>query len=105
MWTPLPPLPRLSLIHILLDTGYMWELYAPDGTFLEKSLPVGERETLCQLCGDFCTFDVFLPLEEVWVELPAESLELDSFGRSVRCTSRYRNRSRWLVSFMLPSRT
>ena len=48
----------------LLDTGYMWELYAPDGTFLEKSLPVGERETLCQLCGDFCTFDVFLPLEE-----------------------------------------
>ena len=42
----------------------MWELYAPDGTFLEKSLPVGERETLCQLCGDFCTFDVFLPLEE-----------------------------------------
>ena len=48
----------------LLDTGYMWELYGPDGTFLEKSLPVGERETLCQLCGDFCTFDVFLPLEE-----------------------------------------
>ena len=48
----------------LLDTGYMWELYAPDGTFLEKSLPVGERETLCQLCGEFCTFDVFLPLEE-----------------------------------------
>ena len=48
----------------LLDTGYMWELYAPDGTFLEKSLPVGEHETLCQLCGDFCTFDVFLPLEE-----------------------------------------
>lgn len=48
----------------LLDTGYMWELYAPDGTFLEKSLPVGERETLCQLCGDFCIFDVFLPLEE-----------------------------------------
>ena len=48
----------------LLDTGYMWELYAPDGTFLEKSFPVGERETLCQLCGDFCTFDVFLPLEE-----------------------------------------
>ena len=48
----------------LLDTGYVWELYAPDGTFLEKSLPVGERETLCQLCGDFCTFDVFLPLEE-----------------------------------------
>ena len=48
----------------LLDTGYMWELYTPDGTFLEKSLPVGERETLCQLCGDFCTFDVFLPLEE-----------------------------------------
>ena len=48
----------------LLDTGYMWELYAPDGTFLEKSLPVGERETLCQLCGDFCTFDVFLPLKE-----------------------------------------
>ena len=48
----------------LLDTGYMWELYAPDGTFLEKSLPVGERVTLCQLCGDFCTFDVFLPLEE-----------------------------------------
>ena len=42
----------------------VWELYAPDGTFLEKSLPVGERETLCQLCGDFCTFDVFLPLEE-----------------------------------------
>ena len=28
------------------------------------------------------------PLEEVWVELPPESLELDSFGRSVRCTSR-----------------
>lgn len=48
----------------LLDTGYVWELYGPDGTFLEKSLPVGERETLCQLCGDFCTFDVFLPLEE-----------------------------------------
>ena len=48
----------------LLDTGYMWELYAPDGTFLEKSLPVGERETLCQLCGDFCIFDVFLPLAE-----------------------------------------
>ena len=48
----------------LLDTGYVWELYAPDGTFLEKSLPVGEHETLCQLCGDFCTFDVFLPLEE-----------------------------------------
>ena len=48
----------------LLDTGYMWELYAPDGTFLEKSFPVGERETLCQLCGDFCIFDVFLPLEE-----------------------------------------
>ena len=48
----------------LLDTGYMWELYAPDGTFLEKSLPVGERETLCQLCGEFCTFDVFLPLEK-----------------------------------------
>ena len=48
----------------LLDTGYMWELYGPDGTFLEKSLPVGEHETLCQLCGDFCTFDVFLPLEE-----------------------------------------
>ena len=48
----------------LLDTGYVWELYAPDGTFLEKSLPVGERETLCQLCGNFCTFDVFLPLEE-----------------------------------------
>ena len=48
----------------LLDTGYVWELYAPDGTFLEKSLPVGERETLCQLCGEFCTFDVFLPLEE-----------------------------------------
>ena len=48
----------------LLDTGYVWELYAPDGTFLEKSLPVGERETLCQLCGDFCPFDVFLPLEE-----------------------------------------
>ena len=23
----------------LLDTGYMWELYAPDGTFLEKSFP------------------------------------------------------------------
>ncbi len=48
----------------LLDTGFVWELYGPDGTFLEKSLPVGERETLCQLCGDFCTFDVFLPLEE-----------------------------------------
>ena len=48
----------------LLDTGYVWELYGPDGTFLEKSLPVGEHETLCQLCGDFCTFDVFLPLEE-----------------------------------------
>lgn len=48
----------------LLDTGYVWELYAPDGTFLEKSLPVGERETLCQLCGNFCIFDVFLPLEE-----------------------------------------
>ena len=48
----------------LLDTGYVWELYGPDGTFLEKSLPVGERETLCQLCGEFCTFDVFLPLEE-----------------------------------------
>ena len=48
----------------LLDTGYVWELYAPDGTFLEKSLPVGEHETLCQLCGNFCTFDVFLPLEE-----------------------------------------
>ena len=48
----------------LLDTGYVWELYGPDGTFLEKSFPVGERETLCQLCGDFCTFDVFLPLEE-----------------------------------------
>ena len=48
----------------LLDTGYVWELYGPDGTFLEKSVPVGERETLCQLCGDFCTFDVFLPLEE-----------------------------------------
>lgn len=48
----------------LLDTGYVWELYAPDGTFLKKSLPVGERETLCQLCGEFCTFDVFLPLEE-----------------------------------------
>ena len=46
-----------------------------------------------------------VPLEEVWVELPPESLELDSFGRSVRCTSRYRNRSRWLVSFMLPCRT
>ena len=30
----------------LLDTGYVWELYAPDGTFLEKSLPVGERERL-----------------------------------------------------------
>lgn len=25
---------------------------------------MGERETLCQLCGDFCIFDVFLPLEE-----------------------------------------
>lgn len=48
----------------LLDTGYVWELYGSDGTFLEMSLPVGERETLCQLCGDFCTFDVFLPLEE-----------------------------------------
>ena len=48
----------------LLDTGYVWELYGPDGTFLEKSLPVGEHETLCQLCGEFCTFDVFLPLEE-----------------------------------------
>ena len=48
----------------LLDTGYVWELYGPDGAFLEKSLPVGEHETLCQLCGDFCTFDVFLPLEE-----------------------------------------
>ncbi len=32
--------------------------------FFEKSLPVGERETLCQLCGEFCTFGVFLPLEE-----------------------------------------
>ena len=25
---------------------------------------MGERETVCQLCGNFCTFDVFLPLEE-----------------------------------------
>ena len=48
----------------LLDTGYMWELYAPDGTVEEEAFPVGERETWCQLCGDVCTFDVCLPLEE-----------------------------------------
>ena len=30
----------------------------------KENFKVGEHETLCQLCGDFCTFDVFLPLEE-----------------------------------------
>ena len=39
------------------------------------------------------------------VELPPELPESVSFGRSVRWTSRYRYRSRWLVSFMLPCRT
>ena len=47
----------------LLDTGYIWSCARRTALF-EKSLPVGEHETLCQLCGDFCTFDVFLPLEE-----------------------------------------
>ena len=60
---------------------------------------------ICVVAGGVGVYATEYVLERYGRELPPESLELDSFGRSVRCTSRYRNRSRWLVSFMLPSRT
>ena len=58
------------------DRGYMWELYAPDGTFLEKSFPVGERETLCQLCGDFCIFEDVYKRQDQNAELQSGCIRL-----------------------------
>ena len=60
---------------------------------------------ICVVASGVGVYATEYVLERYGRELPPESLERDSFGRSVRCTSRYRNSSRLLVRFMLPSRT
>ena len=48
----------------LLDTGYMWELYAPDGTFWKSPFPWASARPCASCAESSAPLMSFLPLEE-----------------------------------------